>query len=73
MAALLELAQQAFGCKLTLEVFDGSLHAFAVDDDLERLALNCFAGVRQGTRKVTESDSFCNRRFAACELFLAVP
>src|SRR5690606_12703242 len=70
VAALLELTQQAFGSKLALEVFDGSLHAFAVDDDLERLALDCFAGVRQGTRKVTESAPFCNRRFARCSLFL---
>lgn len=61
MATLLELAQQALRCKLTLEVFDGSLHTLTVDDDLEWLALNCFAGVRQGTRKVTELVLFCNR------------
>jgi hypothetical protein len=42
-------------------VFDGSLHTLTVDDDLEWLALNCFAGVRQGTRKVTELVLFCNR------------
>jgi hypothetical protein len=42
-------------------VFDCALHTFAVNDDLERLALDCFAGVRQGTRKVTESAPFCNR------------
>lgn len=61
MATLLELAQQTFCCKLTLEVFDGSLHTFAVNDNLEWLTLNCFAGVRQGTRKVTEVVLICNR------------
>jgi hypothetical protein len=62
VASLLELTQQTFGCKLTLEVFDCTLHTLAVNNDLEWLTLNCFARVRQGTRRVPETKVPCNRR-----------
>jgi hypothetical protein len=49
MTPLLQLTQEAFSRKLTLEVLDCSLDTLAVDDDLQGLALYGFARVRQGT------------------------
>lgn len=54
MATLLEFAQKSFGGKLSLEVFDGTFHPFAVYDNLEWSTLNRFAGVRQGTRNLAK-------------------
>ncbi len=59
MATLLQLAQQTFGGKLSLEVLDGSFHSFAVDDDLEWLTLDGFTRVAQGTGKLTNLRVIC--------------
>jgi hypothetical protein len=40
MPPLLQLTQQTFGRQLTLEVLDCSLDPFAVNDDLQGLALD---------------------------------
>ncbi len=60
MATLLQLAQQAFGSKLALEVLDGTFNSLAVDDDLERFTLDCFARVAQGTGNLTKLGALCN-------------
>ncbi len=59
MATLLQLAQQTFGGKLSLEVLDGSFHSFAVDDDLKWLTLDGFTRVAQGTGKLTNLRAIC--------------
>src|SRR5882724_8050097 len=46
--AALELAQDAFTGHLALEMLDGTLDALVADLDLERFALNGFAGIRHG-------------------------
>jgi hypothetical protein len=48
VAPSLELTEDAFRGHLALEMLDRALDAFVADDDLERLTLNGFAGVRQG-------------------------
>src|SRR5690349_13093898 len=48
MTPSLELTEDALRGHLALEVLDRALDAFVADDDLERLTLNGFAGVRQG-------------------------
>ena len=60
MPTLLELAQKAFGSKLSLEVFNGTFHTFAVYDNLEWFTLNRFARVGQGTGTLTKIDGVCN-------------
>jgi hypothetical protein len=59
VAALLQLPQQTFGGKLALEVFDGTLNPFAVNDDLKRLTLNGFARVVQGTGTLAKVCVIC--------------
>ena len=51
--ASLQLAQNAFGCHLALQVLDGALDAFVADLHFERLTLNGICGVRQGTALLT--------------------
>lgn len=62
MTPLLQLAQQAFCRQLALEVLDGSLDPFAVNDDLQGLALYGFAGIRQGTGNLSEDVLKCKPR-----------
>ena len=57
--ALLQLPQQALGGKLALEVFDGTLDPFAVNDDLQGLTLNGFTRVVQGTGNLSKVCSIC--------------
>jgi hypothetical protein len=54
MTPTLELAQDALSGHLALEVLDGPLDAFVADLDLERLTLDCFAGIRQGPGDMTD-------------------
>jgi hypothetical protein len=42
VAAALELAQDALGSELSLEVLDGALDPLVANNDLEGLTLNCF-------------------------------
>ena len=54
MSAALELAENTLRRHLALEVLDRTLNAFVADLDLERPALNRFAGVRQGAEGMTD-------------------
>jgi hypothetical protein len=62
MAPLLQLAQQTLRGKFALEVFDCSLDPFAINDDLEGLALYGFARVRQGTGTFADIVMECKSR-----------
>jgi hypothetical protein len=65
VAPLLQLAQQTLSRKLALEVFDCSLDPFAINDDLEGLALYGFARVRQGTGTFADIVMECKSRSRA--------
>src|SRR5687768_1830135 len=60
VAAALELAQDAFSSHLALEVLDGALDALVANLDFERLTLNGFSGVRQGTADMADLRAHCN-------------
>ena len=60
MSALFEFAQKPLGSKLSLEVFNGTFHTFAVYDNLEWFTLNRFARVGQGTGTLTKIGGVCN-------------
>ena len=62
MTPLLQLAQEAFCRQFALEVLDGSLDPFAVNDDLQGLALYGFAGIRQGTGNLSDNVLKCKSR-----------
>ena len=62
MTPFLQLAQQTFSSQLALEVFDSSLNPFAVNDDLEGLALYGFARVSQGTGTLSDNVMECKSR-----------
>jgi hypothetical protein len=64
MTPLLQLAQEAFCGQFALEVLDGSLDPFAVNDDLQGLALYGFAGIRQGTGNLSDNVLKCKSRIA---------
>ena len=64
MSAALQLTQDAFRSHLTLEVLDRTLDAFVADLDLERPALNRFAGVRQGVVDMTDPGGLGKTRSA---------
>ena len=49
MTAPLELTKDPLGSHLALEVLDSALDPLLTDGDLERFALNGFAGIRQGS------------------------
>ena len=50
----LELAQDAFGCHLALEMLDCALDAFVADLDFEGLTLDGFARISQGPRHMAD-------------------
>ena len=54
MTAALQLTQNALRSHLALEVLDRTLNAFVANLDLERPALNRFAGISQGAVGMTE-------------------
>src|SRR5450432_4212764 len=54
MSAALQLTQDAFRSHLALEVLDRTLDAFVADLNLERPALNRFAGISQGMADMTD-------------------
>jgi len=62
MTPLLQLAQEAFCGQLALEVLDCALDPFAINDDLEGLALNGFARIRQGTGNLSDNVPKCKPR-----------
>jgi hypothetical protein len=62
MTPLLQLTQEAFSRKLTLEMLDCSLDTLAVDNDLQGLALYGFARVRQGTGTFANLPMECKSR-----------
>jgi hypothetical protein len=64
MSAALQLTQDAFRSHLALEVLDRTLDAFVADLDLERPALNRFAGVRQGVVDMTDPSGLGKTRSA---------
>ena len=62
MTPLLQLAQEAFGRQLSLQMLDRSLYPFAIDDDLKGLTLYGFARVRQGTGNFADNAMECKSR-----------
>ena len=70
MPAALQLAQDAFRSHLTLEVLNRTLDAFVADLDLERPALNRFAGISQGAVGMTDPAGLGKPRSGACRPLL---
>jgi len=70
VATALQLAQNALRCHLALEVLDRTLNAFVADLDLERPALNRFAGIRQGAVGMTDPRSLGKPRSTLLSLVL---
>lgn len=62
VAAALQLAQNALRSHLALEVLDRTLNAFVANLDLERPALNRFAGISQGAVGMTEPSELGKSR-----------
>jgi len=59
VTAALELAKDALTRHLALEMLDGSLDALVSDLDFKGLALNGFAGIRQGTGDMADRPGDC--------------
>ena len=59
MATPLELTKDPLGSHLALEVLDSALDPLFTDGDLERFALNGFAGIRQGSGGMAEARQKC--------------